>query len=250
VHLGVDHQSGGVERVGEDAEQRQVPGPRFGLVGQEAQHGLRHPLAEGQLGIAGAKTPQVAAERIGQQVLARAVQAQVDSDVGQGHEHVEREAVHPLVLGAMGMGQDQRQIVATGGHLPVDQQRPLDTFDPLPGLVHHRRVDAGVADEPSGVGLDDAQRQHDVLLSDSVTLIVAEAGLHHWARGPDPGGRTALPRRDPRRLAHPGRFGPHRQWSTSLSGRRRPGPRASRLTRSASVTSPRACRSRRSPAGR
>ena len=52
MHLRVDDEPRGVERVGEDPMEGQVPGARLSLVRQEAQHGLRRPLRELELGVA------------------------------------------------------------------------------------------------------------------------------------------------------------------------------------------------------
>jgi hypothetical protein len=66
VHLGIDHETGRVERVGEDPVQGEVPGSGLGLVGEEAQHRLRRALLELDFGVSGAHASQVAGECIGQ----------------------------------------------------------------------------------------------------------------------------------------------------------------------------------------
>ena len=82
VHPEVDDQPGGIERIGNHAIQGQVRGAGFGLVGQETEHRLRGPLLDLHLRIARPHPTQVPRERVRQQVLAGAVQAEVLGQLG------------------------------------------------------------------------------------------------------------------------------------------------------------------------
>ena len=104
VRRRVNHQADGVERVGEDLEQRAVPGPGRALVGHEDDNRLALALDEFHLGHARAHAPDVARERIGEHVLARAIELQFARKVGAGDEHVPGQFVNLAGVHARGDG--------------------------------------------------------------------------------------------------------------------------------------------------
>jgi hypothetical protein len=68
--------------------------------------------------------------------------------------------VDRLGLQPVGVGHDQRQVVAAPRDLPVDQQVALGLLDSASRLVDHVGMDGRVAHVPAGVRLDDAQGEH------------------------------------------------------------------------------------------
>ena len=121
---------------------------RLGLVGQEAQHRLRRPRLELELGVARTHPAQVARERVREQVLAGAVQAQPLGERCRLLEDVPGEGVDRLGVDAVSMGHDQVQVVAAGRHLGVDEQVADDLGDGAAGDAEHLRMHAGWPTNP------------------------------------------------------------------------------------------------------
>jgi hypothetical protein len=167
VHLRVDHQARRVERVPEHAVQRQVPGSGLGLVREEAEHRLGRPFLELDLRVPGTHPAQIPGERVREDVLPGAVEAELSRQLGRPLEDVPRERVDLVGVDAVPMRHQQVQIIAARARLAVDQQIADRARKRVLGQREHVRMHGRMADEPARVGLDDAQSEHGAHLLDS-----------------------------------------------------------------------------------
>ncbi len=156
VHLGVDDEADGVEGIGEDLVERQVPGAGLGLVRHEDDHGLARPLFKLHLGDSRAEPLDVAGEGVGEEVLARAVELQLLGDFRAGHEDVPRQLVDLAAVPAGLVGNDQVQVIAHMGDVGVDEQGV--SRQEVTRLGEEFRVDVAVTYETADVCLNHRKR--------------------------------------------------------------------------------------------
>src|SRR5699024_1151855 len=115
-----------VERVREYLVQRQIPRARLGLIGKEADDRLARPFSQLHLGIAGSHASQISGERVGKQVLARAVETELLGRTGCLLKGLPREGMQIFIVRAKVMSHDQRDVVAAMRDLPVYKQAGVD----------------------------------------------------------------------------------------------------------------------------
>ena len=155
MHVGVDDQTHGVEGVPEDAEDRQVPGPRRGLVRHEDEDGLAFALDEVKLRHPRPHTLDVAGEGVGQHVLPGPIELHLLGQGGEFHEGVPGESVHLGIVFAPLVGHDELGIITHVEHLAVHQEASIHRLlHDLPGQRHHVRMAGAVAHPATHISLN------------------------------------------------------------------------------------------------
>ncbi len=144
VHRGVDDETGCAEGVSEHLVEVVIPRAGFGLVGHEDQDRVRTPFLKLHLGDTGPHTLDVAAERIGEQILACTIEFHLLCDVRTFHEDVPCEFVDLFVILALRVRHDQLEVVAAVGDVRVDDSAALCFLEHPGGHLEELRVGAGV----------------------------------------------------------------------------------------------------------